>query len=203
MRPDAEDGLADRPVSRDQRADRILVHREPERGQLASDVVERLPVFGRVCVAADRLVAHRVGTAREGRDVASDSLRAQCPVDRSWVCRHPPELYYRCMDDVWPPPEAQARAALWAAERHLLVGEYLAAADALDGALEFGSPTTVRVARALRQLATAGYRGQCGDAARASRLLGRARSQLALFLPSYDEVDLVALLAVVTVALET
>lgn len=107
------------------------------------------------------------------------------------------------MDDVWPPPEARARAALWTAERHLLVGEYLVAADALGGALEFGSPTTVRVARALRQLATAGYRQQCGDATRASRLLGRARSQLAPFLPSYDEVDLVALLAVVTVALET
>lgn len=106
------------------------------------------------------------------------------------------------MEEVWPPPEARARAALWAAERHLLVGEYLAAVDSLGNALDFGSPATVSVARALRQLAAAGYRTQCGDPARASRLLDHAVPQLAPFLPVYEEVDLDALLEVVAAALE-
>ncbi len=106
------------------------------------------------------------------------------------------------MEEVWPPPAARARAALWAAERHILVSEYLVAADSLGSALDFGSPATVRVARALRQLAAAGYRKQCGDSARASRLLDHARLRLEPFLPSYEEVDLDALLDVVAAALE-
>lgn len=79
----------------------------------------------------------------------------------------------------------------------------MAAADSLGNALDFGSPTTIRVARALRQLAAAGYRKQTGDPVRASRLLAHARSRLAPFLPSYEEVDLDALLDVVTTSLET
>ena len=107
------------------------------------------------------------------------------------------------MDEDWPPPEARTRAALWAAERHLLVGEYAAAGDSLGAAVSCGSPGTAAVARGLRQLAAAGYRRQAGDPIRAARLLARARTQLAPFLPCYEEVDLDVLLEVVAASLES
>jgi len=107
------------------------------------------------------------------------------------------------MDEDWPPPAARARASLWAAERHLRAGEYAAAGDSLGNAISCGSPGTVAVGRGLRQLAAAGYRMQAGDPFRAARLLGRARTQLAPFLPCYEEVDLDVLLDLVTASLES
>jgi hypothetical protein len=105
------------------------------------------------------------------------------------------------MDDDWPPPEARARAALWAAERHLLASEYAAAGDSVGAALSYGSPRTVAVGRGLRQLAAAGYRKQAGDPIRAARLLEHARTRLAPFLPRYEEVELAVLLEVVAASL--
>ncbi len=106
-------------------------------------------------------------------------------------------------DEDWPPPEARARAALWAAERHLTRAEYVAAATALGGAVASGDPGTAAVARGLRQLATAGYRHQTGDAVRAQRHLLLARTRLLPFLPVSEEVDLEGLLEVVAGSLET
>jgi hypothetical protein len=107
------------------------------------------------------------------------------------------------VEDVWPPPRASARAALWAAERHLLAGEYAAAGDSLGNAFRYGSPATIAVSRGLRQLAAAGYRYQAGDAARSAKLLEHARERLAPYEPCYDEVDLTVLLQVVTASLES
>ena len=107
------------------------------------------------------------------------------------------------MSEDWPPPEARARAALWAAERHLTRAEYVAAASALDGAVASGDPDTAAVARGLRQLATAGYRHQTGDTPRASRHLLLARTRLSPFLPVFEEVDLERLLEVVAASLQT
>ena len=56
VRADPEHRLARRPVARDERADRVLADLEPERLQLAREVVERVAVDRRVGVAADRLV---------------------------------------------------------------------------------------------------------------------------------------------------
>jgi hypothetical protein len=106
-------------------------------------------------------------------------------------------------EEDWPPPEARARATLWAAERHLTRGEYVAAASALDGAVVSGDQETAAVARGLRQLATAGYRHQTGDIRRASRHLALARERLSPFLPVFEEVDLEELLEVVAASLQT
>jgi hypothetical protein len=106
------------------------------------------------------------------------------------------------VEEVWPPPRASARAALWAAERHLLASEYAAAGDSLGNAFAYGSPATVAVSRGLRQLAAAGYRYQSGDTVRATRNLEHARGRLAPFEPCYDEVDITVLLEVVTASLE-
>ena len=76
VRADAEDRLALRPVARGERADRVLLDVEPERLELAREVVERAAVGVRVRVAADRLVRERVVRAGERLDVALDALRA-------------------------------------------------------------------------------------------------------------------------------
>ncbi len=97
------------------------------------------------------------------------------------------------MEEEWPPPEARARAALWEAERWLRAGAYAAAGAALEGASSGATPESADVIRGLRLLAAAGYRHLGGDAERSSRLLARAREQLAPYLPVYEEVDLGAL----------
>jgi hypothetical protein len=112
-------------------------------------------------------------------------------------------LYYPPVSDVWPPPEARARAALWAGERHLVAGEYLAAADALDDGVACGDASTAEVARGMRRLAVAGYRHQTGDAVRAERQLAQARTRLSPFLPTFDEVELDGLLGLVAAALHS
>lgn len=104
-------------------------------------------------------------------------------------------------DDIWPPPEARARAALWEAERRLLRNEYAAAGAALDAGVEYGDGDTATVARAMRRLAAAGYRYGDGDRERALRQVERARDELQPFLPVYDEVDLATLLRVVEASL--
>jgi hypothetical protein len=113
-------------------------------------------------------------------------------------------LYYRRVsDEEWPPPEARARAALWEAERHLARGEYLAASTALEAAVTCGNPSTAAAARGLRLLATAGYRHAAGDPVRAEAHLDRARVRLSPFLPVFEEVELGALLDLVSTALES
>ncbi len=101
------------------------------------------------------------------------------------------------MEEEWPPPEARARAALWEGERRLLAGEYVAAGNALGGALSGGPLESAAVARGLRLLSAAGYRHLCGDDERAGRLFERARVRLAPYLPVYEEVDLDALVDLV------
>ena len=108
-----------------------------------------------------------------------------------------PRLYYPPVEDDWRPPEARARAALWEAERWLRVGAYAAAGTALEGASSGGPPESVDVARGLRLLAAAGYRHLTGDVERSTRLLARARTQLAPHLPVYEDVDLAALVDLV------
>ncbi len=100
-------------------------------------------------------------------------------------------------EEQWPPPEARARAALWEAERRLTAGEYVAAATALADAVTCGDPPTAVVARGLRQLAAAGYRHADGDPVRAQRHLARARARLAPFAPTFEEVELDALVDLV------
>jgi len=106
-------------------------------------------------------------------------------------------------DDEWPPLEARARAALWAAERHLGNRDYVAAAMSLGPAVAYGDAGTAAVARGMRQLAAAGYRCQTGDVARARRHLARARERLSAFPPVFQEVELGALLEVVVSSLDS
>jgi hypothetical protein len=106
-------------------------------------------------------------------------------------------------DEEWPPPEARARAALWEAERRLKAREYVAAAVALEDAVARGDTTTAAVARGLRQLAASGYRHESGDAVRARRHLAGARERLAPFVPTFEEVALDTLLALVALSLRS
>jgi hypothetical protein len=101
-------------------------------------------------------------------------------------------LYYRAVEDDWPPPEVRARAALWEAERWLRTGDYAAAGAALDD-FPPGAPESAEVARGLRLLAAAGYRHLTGDSERSDRLLARASDRLAPYLPVHEDVDLAAL----------
>ncbi|HZR91792.1 MAG TPA: hypothetical protein VFA44_05210 [Gaiellaceae bacterium] len=96
------------------------------------------------------------------------------------------------MDD-WPPPHLRARAAVWAAERHMREGAYAAAAAALERGFEAGG----ELVRGLHHLAAAGCRAQEGDGVRARRQLERARARLQPFLPEAEEVDLRELVALV------
>ncbi len=105
-------------------------------------------------------------------------------------------------DELWPPPQARARAALWEAERRLTRGEYAAAGAALEGVVALADPRTAAVARGLRQIAAAGYRQGAGDSARAHGHLDRARARLSPYLPVFEEVDLEALLRLVADSLE-
>ena len=82
VRSDPEDLLALRSVPGDEIADGVLVDLEAERLELAREVVERVPVVGRVGVATDRLARERVVGAGKRLDVALDPLGAQGPVDR-------------------------------------------------------------------------------------------------------------------------
>jgi hypothetical protein len=71
----------------------------------------------------------------------------------------------------WPPPKARRRAALWAAQGHIERGEYVTAANALEGFFDDH-------ARGLCHLAAAGFRAQRGELERARRQLAHARRRL-------------------------
>jgi hypothetical protein len=116
---------------------------------------------------------------------------------------HADRLYYPPVEDDWRPPEARVRAALWEAERWLRVGSYAAAGAALEGASAGVTGEAADVLRGLRLLAAAGLRRQEGDAERSRRLLAQARERLAPFLPSFEEVDLAELVALVDAALRS
>ena len=103
-------------------------------------------------------------------------------------------------DEDWRPPEARLRAALWSTERHLLHGEFFAAARALEGTRGLGDDELVA---ALRHLAAAGYRAQERELVRAERQLVRARHRIAPFLPEAHEVDLQPLLDTVAAVVES
>ena len=113
-------------------------------------------------------------------------------------------LYYPGVsDEDWPPPEARARAALWAAERHLTRGEYVAAASALDGAVVSGDP---EYSRCRPWPASAGDCRLPAPDRRSRRARGTSRwhaTRLSPFLPVFEEVDLEELLEVVAASLET
>lgn len=103
--------------------------------------------------------------------------------------------------DVWPPPDAQVRSALWRAEGHLERREYVQAARTLDDALPYASdPGPLR---GLRHLSAAGYRAREGDGIRARRQLDHARRRLAPYLPVYEEVELDSLIELVASDLES
>jgi hypothetical protein len=102
-------------------------------------------------------------------------------------------------DGEWPPPEARVRAALWAAEGHLLRGEWAQADRMLVPVARLaGEPALVR---GLRRLAAAGYKAAEGDRPRAERHLAGARALLDPFLADRSELDVEALLAIVERAL--
>ena len=81
VRPDPEGRLAERPVARDERADRILGDGEAERLELGREVVERPPVLRRVRVAADRLARRRESGPGERLDLAPDPGGAPLAID--------------------------------------------------------------------------------------------------------------------------
>jgi hypothetical protein len=103
--------------------------------------------------------------------------------------------------EIWPPPEAQVRSALWRAEGHIERGEYVQAARTLDEALRHASDPGVL--RGLRHLAAAGYRAREGDEMRARRQLDHARRRLAPYLPVYEKVELDSLIELVAADLES
>src|SRR5438067_3812636 len=92
--------------------------------------------------------------------------------------------------DEWPPAAARLQGILWRVERHLLAGDYVHAAVALDDARGLGEQGLVA---GLRHLAAAGYRADKGDLDRARRQLGHARRRLAPFLPEAHEVEIAPL----------
>jgi hypothetical protein len=93
-------------------------------------------------------------------------------------------------EEVWPPPEARVRSALWQAEDHFERREYFAASRAL--ASVFGlAGAEEELVRGLHHLAAAGYRRQIGDDARAGRQLAHARRRLAAFPDAAPLVELV------------
>ena len=103
--------------------------------------------------------------------------------------------------EIWPPPEAQVRSALWRVEGHLERREYVQAARALDDALPHASDPGVL--RGLRHLAAAGNKAREGDGPRARRQLDHARRRLAPYVPVYKEVELDALIELVASDLES
>lgn len=103
-------------------------------------------------------------------------------------------------EEEWPPPEARLASALWRAEGHFERREFFAAARTLDEARGLGEDSFVA---ALRHLAAAGYRAQCGEQARARRQLEHARRRLAPFLPETREIELGSLLDAVAVIVES
>lgn len=105
--------------------------------------------------------------------------------------------------DDWPPPEARIRAALYRAEGHLCRGEWLAAARAVEDGLEDARGERRRLLLGLRHLAAAGYRQEDGDRLRARRQLERARRRLAPFLGEEVDVDVAALLSLVSAEVES
>jgi hypothetical protein len=100
--------------------------------------------------------------------------------------------------DDWPPPEARVRAALWQAEGCIERREYFAAARALSDVFDVAPVGERGVVRGLHHLAAAGYKHADGDDRGARRQLAHARRRLEPFLPAHDEVDLAALLDLVT-----
>jgi len=100
--------------------------------------------------------------------------------------------------DDWPPPEARVRSALYRVEGHLARGEWLPAARALSEALDDASLEQRELVLGLRHLAAAGYRGAEGDRERARRQLERARRRLAPFVGEDVDVDVAALLVLVS-----
>src|SRR5262245_26932886 len=82
MRADAERGLAARDVPRDERADRVLVDREPELLERACEVVECVAVDLCVGVPPDRLARQRVVGPAEGVDVVRNPLAAAAAFNR-------------------------------------------------------------------------------------------------------------------------
>jgi hypothetical protein len=103
-------------------------------------------------------------------------------------------------EDDWPPPEARYRSALWRAEGHLERGEWAQAAATLDDVLGLGDDELLR---GMRHLAAAGYRARDGDTERARKQLERARRRLGPYLPEQEEVDLAALIELVTRKVES
>jgi hypothetical protein len=90
-------------------------------------------------------------------------------------------------EEEWPPAEARLRGILWRVERHLLAGDYVHAAVALDDARGLGEQELLA---GLRHLAAAGYRAQQGEFDRARRQLERARRRLERFRPEACEVEI-------------
>src|SRR4051794_127455 len=90
----------------------------------------------------------------------------------------------------WPPPGARLQGILWRVERHLLAGDYVHAAVALDDARGLGEPQLVG---GLRHLAAAGHKAQEGDLTRARRQLEHARRRLAPYAPEALEVEIAPL----------
>jgi hypothetical protein len=86
VRPDPEHRLPLRSVPRDERADWVLRHTEPELLELGREVVQRPAVLGRVRVANDGLARPREIRSRERLDVALDASGAPLSVD----CDHGP-----------------------------------------------------------------------------------------------------------------
>ena len=98
------------------------------------------------------------------------------------------------LDDVWPPPEAQAQAAAWEAEHLLERGHFVHAALAVERVLPLVPPGERAFYLGLRHLAAAGWRVEGGRRDAAARQLAHARRRLRPFLPAHREVDLAALL---------
>src|SRR5437868_11744242 len=92
--------------------------------------------------------------------------------------------------DEWPPAAARLQGILWRVERHLLAGDYVHAAVALDDARGLGEQELLA---GLRHLAAAGHRAQQGEFDRARRQLERARRRLAPLRPEAAGVEIAPL----------
>jgi hypothetical protein len=103
-------------------------------------------------------------------------------------------------DEEWPPRPARVRAALWQGEGHLLRREWAHGAKTLAEAVPIADDPDVF--RGLRLLCAAGYQAREGEVERARAQIARARERLAPFLPEYEDVDLAAIVAAVTEAVE-
>ena len=95
-------------------------------------------------------------------------------------------------EEEWPPREARVRAALWAAEGHLLRGEWAQADRVLAPIARLADEPDL--VRGLRRLAAAGYKAAEADRPRAQRNLVAARGLLEPLLVDCTEIDLATLI---------